>query len=315
MPGDTPMIEARGLRVDYDDLCAVRDLNLQAGAGEIYGLIGANGAGKTTTLKALAGLLDPTCGEIRIGGVDVEERPDEARRRLGFMPDLAPLYEDLLVWEYLDLFAAAYGIPRAERRAAIEAALERVNLVEKRAAFTGELSRGMRQRLALAKTLLPGPQVLLLDEPASGMDPHGRAFLKEVLRRLRAEGTTVLLSSHILAEMSEFCTSVGIMDRGAMVLSGRVEEVAARVLGSARLVVEILAGRADLERIVAGDPRSGPVRGDGLSYEFAFDGGPEAASELLRALVAAGVRVVSFSRRREDLEQVFLRLGATERPE
>jgi ABC-2 type transport system ATP-binding protein len=315
MPGEPPPIEARGLRVDYDDLCAVRDLNLQAGAGEIYGLIGANGAGKTTTMRALAGLLEPTCGQVRIGGFDMEEQPEEARRRLGFMPDFAPFYEDLLVWEFLDLFAAAYEMPPPDRRAAVDRALERVGLLEKRDAFTGELSRGMKQRLALAKTLLPEPNVLLLDEPASGMDPHGRAFLKEMLRTLRDEGKTVLLSSHILAEMSDFCTSVGIMDRGRMVLSGRVEEVAARVLGSARLVVEILAGATEFERIAGEDPRAGPLVRDGLRYEFAFDGPPAAASDLLARLVAAGVRVVAFTRKREDLEAVFLRLGTQEEPE
>src|SRR4051812_1836361 len=253
------MIRVRDLRVDYDDVCAVRDLTLTVEPGEVCGLIGPNGAGKTTTMKALLGLIEPTYGEIEVMGVDMRERPDDVYRMLGFMPDFPPVYEDLLVWEFLDLFAASYGIPRQRRRAEVDRFLEMVGLAEKRKSLVVELSRGMRQRLMLAKTLIPDPRVLLLDEPASGVDPQGRIELKNILRGLAAKGCTVLISSHILAEMTEFCTAVAIMERGRMVVSGRIDEVNARVLGEAVLAVEVLGDAEALVRIVGDDPRAGPI--------------------------------------------------------
>jgi ABC-2 type transport system ATP-binding protein len=307
------MIRVRDLRVDYDDVCAVRDLALEVGPGEVCGLIGPNGAGKTTTMRAMLGLIEPTYGEIEMAGVDVREHPHEAVRHIGFMPDFPPLYDDLLVWEFLDLFAASYDIPRRQRPAAIDHYLKLVGLAEKRHALVVELSRGMRQRLMLAKTLIPGPRVLLLDEPASGVDPQGRIDLKAILKQLAAEGKTVLISSHILAEMTEFCTAVAIMERGRMVVSGRIDEVNAKILGEAVLAVEVLGEEETFLRIVGADPRAGAVekRGEG-AFEFRFRGDAAQASDLLAALVRGGVRVASFARRRDNLEELFLKVGARE---
>src|SRR5262249_15021858 len=232
------MIRIRDLRVDYDNVCAVHDLSLEVGPGEVCGLIGPNGAGKTTTMRAMLGLLEPTYGEIEVLGVDVREHPKDVSRLVGFMPDFPPVYEDLQVWEFLDLFAASYGLDRPRRRVAVDEHLEMVGLSEKRTAMVIELSRGMRQRLMLAKTLIPAPRVLLLDEPASGVDPQGRIDLKRILRRLAEEQNTVLISSHILAEMNEFCTSVAIMERGQIKISGRIEEVNRRVMGDSLVSVE-----------------------------------------------------------------------------
>jgi ABC-2 type transport system ATP-binding protein len=306
------MIRVRDLRVDYDDFCAVQDLSLEVGPGEVCGLIGPNGAGKTTTMRAMLGLIEPTYGEIEMAGVDVREHPREAGRHVGFMPDFPPLYDDLLAWEFLDLFAASYDVPRRRRPEVIGRHLELVGLTEKRNASVVELSRGMRQRLMLAKTLIPQPRVLLLDEPASGVDPQGRIDLKNILRQLAAEGRTVLVSSHILAEMTEFCTAVAIMERGRMVVSGRIDEVNARVLGAAILAVEVLGDAEALIRIVGDDPRAGAIERRGEAFEFRFRGDAEAASDLLAALVGGGVRVASFARRREDLEELFLKVGAKE---
>jgi ABC-2 type transport system ATP-binding protein len=306
------MIRVRELRVDYDTTCAVRDLSLDIGPGEVYGLIGPNGAGKTSTLLALLGLIEPTYGDIEINGIDVRERPEEASRSVGFMPDFAPVYDDLLVWEFLDLFAASYFIPPAQRGPTVERYLDLVGLTEKRDAFVIELSRGMRQRLILAKTLLPEPQVLLLDEPASGLDPTGRADLKRTIKTLADEGKTVVVSSHILSEMSEFCTSIGIMERGRMVVSGRVEEVTAQVLGRGVLAVEVLGSVDEFERIVGNEPHAGPVKRQGQVFEFAFEGDAEAGSDLLAKLVGHGVRVASFSRKQGGLEEIFLKVGARE---
>jgi ABC-2 type transport system ATP-binding protein len=306
------MISIRDLRVDYDNLCAVRDLSLDVAPGEVCGLIGPNGAGKTTTMRTMLGLIEPTYGTIEIMGIDVHEAPEDVNRLVGFMPDFPPVYDDLFVWEFLDLFAASYRIPRPARQERVDCYLDLVGLAEKRDAPIVELSRGMRQRLMLAKTLIPEPQVLLLDEPASGVDPQGRIDLKNILRRLSAEGKTILISSHILAEMNEFCTSVAIMERGRLVVSGRIDEVNARIMGDSSLSVEVLGDPATFLRILAEDGRAGPVEARGNALEFRFRGDAEAASDLLARLVGAGVRVASFARRKDNLEELFLKVGARE---
>lgn len=306
------MIRVRDLRVDYDDVCAVRDLNLEVRPGDVCGLIGPNGAGKTTTMRAMLGLIEPTYGEIELAGVDMRERPQDASRMVGFMPDFPPMYEDLMTWEFLDLFAASYRIARPERPAAIARALEQVGLTEKRGAGVAELSRGMRQRLMLAKTLLPDPQVLILDEPASGVDPQGRIDLKNILRAQSAQGKAVLISSHILAEMTEFCTAVAIMERGRMVISGTIEEVSTQVMGGSVLAVEVLGETDEFLKIVAADERAGPVEAQNGLYLFRYRGRNEEASELLTRLVQGGVRIASFAPKKEGLEELFLKVGARE---
>jgi ABC-2 type transport system ATP-binding protein len=306
------MIQIRELRVDYDNVCAVDDLSITVEPGEVCGLIGPNGAGKTTTMKALLGLIEPTYGEIEVMGVDMRERPEDVYRTMGFMPDFPPVYEDLLVWEFLDLFAASYGIPRARRPVEVDRFLEMVGLLEKRKSLVVELSRGMRQRLMLAKTLIPDPRVLLLDEPASGVDPQGRIELKGILRRLAEEKRTVLISSHILTEMDEFCTSVAIMERGRLKVGGKIDEVNQRIMGDTLISVEVLGDGALLESIVHATGRSGPVERKNNHFEFRFEGDQVAASELLSALVHGGVRVASFERRRDNLEDLFLKVGSKE---
>jgi ABC-2 type transport system ATP-binding protein len=306
------MISVRNLRVDYDTTCAVNDLSFDIRPGETYGLIGPNGAGKTSTLRALAGLLQPTYGQILIDGVDMLIDREKAQQKMGFMPDFPPLYDDLLVWEFLDLFAASYSIPKAERPAAIEANLGQVELTGKRASMCKELSRGMRQRLMLAKTLLPSPAFLLLDEPASGLDPHGRTSLKDILKRFTAQGGAVLISSHVLAEMNDYCTAVGIMQRGKMVVSGSLEEVAQRVGRPDVLLVEVVSGEDILAQLVA-DRGNGPaVHKGGANWEVPFDGDRDTAADLLAEAVARGVRIASFAPRRDTLEDLFMQVGAKE---
>ncbi len=222
-------IRIRDLRVDYDDFCAVDDLTLSVEPGEVCGLIGPNGAGKTTTMKALLGLIEPTYGEIEVMGVDMRERPEDVYRVMGFMPDFPPVYEDLLVWEFLDMFAASYGIPRARRPAAVDRFLELVGLLEKRKSLVIELSRGMRQRLMLAKTLIPDPRVLLLDEPASG-GPCGSNRASSILRRLAEEKWSC---AHLVAHpyrdgrVSHRC---GDQERGGGLLAA-TDEVNQRIMG------------------------------------------------------------------------------------
>ena len=307
------MIRVSNLRVDYDSTCAVRDLSLDVGAGKVCGLIGPNGAGKTTTMRAILGLIEPTYGEIELDGVNMREHPRDACKVVGFMPDFAPMYDELYCWEFLNLFAGSYGIPKKDRKPAVDRMLDRVGLTEKRKGRVGDLSRGMRQRLMLAKTLIPEPKILMLDEPASGLDPQGRIDLKNFLKKLAGEGTTVLISSHILSEMSEFCTSVAIMERGRMVVNGTIDDVRRRVMGGNVLEIELVGGEADLRRIVADQPRAGIIdKKDDSHYLIPFDGDATVAADFLSDLVLGGARVCSFTTRREGLEELFLKVGAKE---
>ncbi len=307
------MIKVRDLTVRFDDFTAVDHVSIDVGPGEVCGLIGPNGAGKTTTMRAMIGLIEPTAGTVELNGYDVIEHSREAMRKTGFMPDFPPMYDDLRVWEFLDLFAASYDVPKAERFDAVDRHLELVGLLEKRHSGIVELSRGMRQRLMLAKSLIADPDILLLDEPASGMDPWGRINLKMVLKELAARGKAVLISSHILSEMSEFCTSVAIMECGRLVVAGAIDEVKARVMGAGvELVVEVIGDASALADVVADDPMAGLLmRRDG-AYVIPYAGTPEQSADLLGAIVGAGVRVAAFGRRKEGLEELFLKVGARE---
>jgi ABC-2 type transport system ATP-binding protein len=307
------MIKVTGLRVDYDNFCAVKNIGFEVGAGHVFGLIGPNGSGKTTTMKAILGLLQPTYGRIEVCGIDVIENPEEGARRIGFMPDFPPIYEDLYVWEFLDLFAASYYVPKNERMELVERYLHLVGLTEKRNVFIPGLSRGMRQRLMLAKTLIPDPDVIILDEPASGMDPNGRIDLKNIIKSLAARGKSVLISSHILSEMSEFCTAIGIMERGRMVETGTVVDVGRRVMGHAPIMVELLNLEQEekMRALLAGDSRAGKVEKIGADrFEIVYEGDVEEAADLLEDMIQAGLRIAAFGRKKEGLEEIFLKVGA-----
>ncbi len=306
------MIQVHHLRVDYDAVCAVRDLDLTIAAGEVFGLIGPNGAGKTSTMRALMGLIEPTSGEIYLDGLNLHEQREAALQLLGFMPDFSPIYEDLSVWEFLDLWAHSYEVPKARRSALIAEKLALVQLDEKRDAFTAGLSRGMKQRLMLAKTLIPDPPIILLDEPASGMDPHSRLLLRDLLVQLGRDGKVVVLSSHILAELSEMCTSIGVMERGRMVLSGQVDEIRTRVMGHGELRVDVRCGHDALAAVVSQAAEAGEPRWEGDIAAIPFAGDADAAASLLEALIRAGVRVSSFQRHTAGLDELFLKIGARE---
>ena len=223
-------IETRGLTRDFGKLTAVEFLNLQITSGALFGLIGPNGAGKTTTLRMLAGLLEPTAGQILIGGQLANGNWREMQRQIGYMPDFFGVYEDMLVWEYLDFFARCYGMAANRRRQVIADLLDLVDLAEKRDDYVQHLSRGMRQRLCLAHALVHDPEVLLLDEPASGLDPRARVEMRELLRELHTMGKTIVLSSHILTELAELCDTVGIIEKGILVASGSLDDIRKQVV-------------------------------------------------------------------------------------
>jgi ABC-2 type transport system ATP-binding protein len=307
------MIEIRDLRVDYGDFTAVHDLSLSIGKGEIYGFIGPNGAGKTSTFKVLGTLMEPTFGEVTVGGFNVAEQPREVHRILGYMPDFPPVYEDLRVWEFCDLFHAAYGLPSVERKGQIDKALKQTSLTEKRMALCGGLSRGMKQRLLLAKTLLQEPKVLILDEPASGLDPHSRIELREILKELASEGRTILISSHILTEMEGFCTSIGIIEQGRLKVSGTIEEVIRQIQPARRLLVEILAPDPRVGKLLEDFPGVEDIQDlTPTQYTFQFSGEDAGVAEILAALVGKSIRVKAFHEDRMDVEDVFMQVSKGE---
>jgi ABC-2 type transport system ATP-binding protein len=312
----TDIVRTEGLVKRYDGTLAIAGVDLEVAAGEIFGLVGPNGAGKSTTLKILATLLVPSAGHAEIAGWSVTRNPDEVRRVLGFMPDSFGVYDDMKVWEYLDFFARCYGIGPAGRRRMIGDLLELVDLADKREAYVQTLSRGMQQRLCLAHALVHDPHVLLLDEPASGLDPRARVELRELLRELRSLGKTILISSHILPELEELCTSVAIIDRGTVLAQGRVTDIERRLRFGAVLRVRLLGEHDELEghRLrFAADPdvATAVILEDG-TIELGFRGDDAASARLLAQSVAAGMPIVSFARAASDLEELFLQVTSVD---
>ena len=301
-------IETHSLTRRFGKLTAVDNLNLQIPAGSLFGLIGPNGAGKTTTLRMLAGLLEPSAGEIRLFGQAVNHDWGELKRQIGYMPDFFGVYEDMLVWEYLDFFARCYGLAAARRTQIIDELLSLVDLTEKRDASVNTLSRGMKQRLCLAHALVHDPQILLLDEPASGLDPRALVEMRELLRELGAMGKTIVLSSHILAELAELCDSVGIIEKGKLVAGGSMEEVHRHALQSRTLRLKVLSDVQQAQTILQNQPGVGEIYPTNGSLVVEFNGDESAAADVLTALVANGVRLASFNEVVSDLEEVFLRL-------
>ncbi len=303
------LIEINHLRKEYGDLVAVKNLSLTLNEGEIFGFIGPNGAGKTTTIKILATLLDSSAGSVKVDGIEVSEDPEAVRSKIGYMPDAFGVYDDFKVWEYLDFFAASYRVPKGDRPGLIDLVLDLTNLSVKKDAYVESLSRGMKQRLCLARTLVHNPKVLLLDEPASGLDPRARIEIKELLKELRNMGKTIIVSSHILPELADFCTSVGIIERGEMIVAGPIEKIMKEVLGGR--VLELRVPEADRTQAMAVLRNVEHVRDVALVSETIrvdYNGTLDDQSEVLLALIQNGVRVQTFAEQDTDLEDIFLRV-------
>jgi ABC-2 type transport system ATP-binding protein len=303
------MIEVRHLRKEYDQTVALDNLHLHIPEGEVYGLIGPNGAGKTTLICILATLLEPTYGQVRIAGIDVLEDPLRVHPLIGYMSDFFSLYENMLVWEYLDHFARCYGIERRQRERLIEEVLQLVSLQVRRSAEIRSLSRGMRQRLCFAKTLLHQPKVLLLDEPASGLDPAGRLEFRELLKQLHAMGRTILISSHILTEMADFCTSIGILEEGRLLASGRVADILQQLQPALRLEIEVASGQAQLMNILKTYESVKRIEAVDGHVRCHWSAGREALPDLHRRLVAEGVGLISFALKTDNLEDIYMRVS------
>jgi ABC-2 type transport system ATP-binding protein len=303
-----PLLAIEHLRVDFPEVIAVNDLSLAIAPGDVCGLIGPNGAGKTTTMRAVSGLQEFTRGSVRVAGHEIAREPDELKRRLGFMPDFCPTYDQLTASEFLEHYARAFDVPDRAKR--IDECLELTWLTDKRNSLCEELSRGMKQRLVLAKTLLPNPQVLLLDEPASGLDPLGRIELRKILLQLRDAGKAVLISSHILTELSGFCNKAAIMERGKLVKFGTIADLGQQMTQRKMSVKWRAASDQALEILKNSGAKI--LETSAIGATFDFDGGTDALDELLKTLVTQGIRVAEWRGVGDDLEQIFLQSGAKE---
>jgi ABC-2 type transport system ATP-binding protein len=306
------IIETKGLTKHYGKVHAVEDLSLEVEEGAIYGFVGPNGAGKTTTMQILTTLLEPTSGEARVAGYSVTQQPRDVRRVIGYMPDFFGVYDDMKVWEYLDFFAACYDIPESERPPLIRDLLELVELDHRADDMVDSLSRGMKQRLCLARTLAHDPQVLILDEPASGLDPRARVEIRQLLVELANMGKTIFFSTHILADVQEICTQVGIIEAGHLVMEGDIEtmkrqlvpqrEIIVTLLGGTEQARELLFGREGIQTVEELKPDNGRTR-----LYVSLQGEDADVSNLLADLVRADIPVMHFVEETRDLESVFMR--------
>jgi ABC-2 type transport system ATP-binding protein len=300
------MIELINFTKRYGDLLAVDSLSLKIEPGEMFGFIGPNGAGKSTSIRFLATLLKATGGDGIVNGHRVSKDPLGVRRSVGYMPDNFGVYDGMKVWEFLDFFAVAYQIPRGRRRQVVADVLDLLDLAGKREAFVNSLSRGMKQRLCLAKTLVHDPPVLILDEPASGLDPRARVEVKALLKELRKMGKTILISSHILTELADCCTSIGIIERGKLLMHGPIDEVYHRIQRNRIVRIKFLENMEAGVSILRSQPetRDVQIENNHVTVELAAD--DQQAAKILERLLAGGVRVSSFAEKEPTLEDVFM---------
>ncbi|AWX58264.1 ABC transporter ATP-binding protein [Brevibacillus brevis] len=302
------MIQIQNLRKRYGKMEALKGLSLEIDKGTVFGFVGPNGAGKSTTMSILATLLEPTSGKAYVGGYEVTRHPKEVRKLIGYMPDFFGVYDNLTAEEYLDFYGANYDIPAAERKQIIPQLLELVNLTHKRDAYVDSLSRGMKQRLGLARSLVHNPEVLILDEPASGLDPRARIELREILKELRDMGKTIIISSHILPELAEMCDVIGIVEEGNLVAFGRVDEIYSKMQEQRVLRIRLLDRVDEAMTRLCEMPVITRVTREGNWVVAGFSGNDEEQVELLRELAVSGYPVAAFNEAVGDLEEIFLEI-------
>lgn len=310
------MLEITNLTKRYGKFLALDHLNLHIAPGEIFGFVGPNGAGKTTTMRIVCGLLRADEGTVRVNGVDVMERPVKMKREIGYVPDFFGVYDNLKVREYMEFYGSMYGISKQETDKISAGLLELVNLSGKEEVFVDTLSRGMKQRLCVARALIHNPKLLILDEPNSGLDPRARFEMKEVLKNLGSMGKTIMISSHILPELSEMCSSIGIMERGVLITSGHVDEIMQKGNGVQPIRMQAYApsvpdGENESEyivRILLQEPLVTRVSRTEDEFLISFDGGDREAAVMLKHLFAQDIMVSNFHREKEDLESLFLEI-------
>ncbi|MEW6026688.1 MAG: ABC transporter ATP-binding protein [Planctomycetota bacterium] len=304
------MIQLNSLRKEYDDVIAVRNLTLTINKGDIFGLIGPNGAGKTTTMRMMVGILEPTSGEVIINNKPVQQDMMATRRLVGYIPDFFSLYDELKVYEYLNYYADAYKVPNKSSR--IDEVIGLMDLTTKRSNFISHLSRGMKQRLAIGKTILHDPELLVLDEPSAGLDPKARVELRDILKKISSTGRTIIISSHILMELSDLCKTIGIMQKGVLVEQGSIEEITRRIQPKIVLRLEALGDKTNLAQFLKTLPNVVEIAQKDACLEIIFSGAREEIPLLLKKLVDNNIQVTAFYEYKQNLEELFISLQIKE---
>ncbi|MDM5331752.1 ABC transporter ATP-binding protein [Ureibacillus composti] len=302
------MIEIQGLTKKYGSFTALDNLNLAVEEGVVFGFVGANGAGKSTTFSILATLLSPTSGDALINGKSVVQEPREVRKQIGYMPDFFGVYDQLKADEYLDFYGASYGLSSSEREVLIPQLLELVNLTSKRYEYVDLLSRGMKQRLCLARSLIHDPKVLILDEPASGLDPRARVEMRDILKHLKSMGKTILISSHILPELAEMCDEIGVIDNGRLIAHGNVATIQAQLQGDKRIIVKVINQLERARAFFEEDPHISSIEliEERNEIAFSYRGKPEDQVKLLQKALLAEIPIYTLTEEEKDLEDVFM---------
>ncbi|MER2036532.1 MAG: ABC transporter ATP-binding protein [Solibacillus sp.] len=302
------MIEFQHVKKSYNKVHALDDLTLTIQKGTIYGFVGANGAGKSTAFSILATLIPPTSGDVFVNGKSVLNEAQSVRALIGYMPDFFGVYDQLKVEEYLDFYGAAYALPANIREEKIIKLLELVRLTDKRGHYVDDLSRGMKQRLCLARTLMHDPEVLILDEPASGLDPRARVEMRDILKDLKRLGKTICISSHILPELAEICDEIGVLDKGKLIASGNIAEIQAQLQGEKWITVQLLSDVTDAEQYFLNNTFVSNVTVVKAERKlmFAFSGDENAQAQLLKDAIVANIQMITFEVEKKDLEDVFM---------
>lgn len=302
------MLIIKDLEKSYGSFKALNGLNLEIKQGQLYGFVGPNGAGKTTTMKIISGLLTADRGQIILDGIDILDNPKYLKQSIGYMPDFFGVYDNLKVIEYMEFFASTYDLNRKSSAKTIESLLHLVGLIEKKNDYVDGLSRGMKQKLCLARTLIHKPKLLILDEPASGMEPRARMEMQDILKKLAVEGTTIIISSHVLPELAEMCTNIGIIDKGKMVISGSMEEVMTMQYKATPILMKLTQGIEVAMKMLKTNPLVTNIAIRDSNISFGFNGNAEKESEVLADLIMSGARVSEFRRQESNLETIFLQL-------
>ncbi len=313
------MIRLDNVTKEYDlppgqagQLVAADRLTLEVPAGEVFGLVGPNGAGKTTTLKMICGLMLPTAGRITVNDIDVEQEAEEAQQNIGYLADFFSVYDDLKTWEYVEHFARAYKLEPSKISARVREVIGVLGLETKYDAFVGGLSRGMKQRLGIARAIVHDPPLLVLDEPASGLDPKARLELKDLIRRLNREGKTIFITSHVLSDLEEICTSLAIMEKGKLLRVGKIGDVMRGAGMTKRVRIRLAVAGFALGSWLAAQPGVSETKDDSLEAEFVFPGTDAELAALVRAVVSAGAPICGVEEKVETLEALFSRLSSGE---
>ena len=300
------MLKIENLVKKYGTFTAVDHLSLELGKGDIFGFVGPNGAGKTTTMRVVATLMEATSGTVLVDGINVADHPVKVRGKIGYMPDFFGVYDNLKVDEYMDFYGSCYGLSKGERNKRSDELLELVNLQDKRDSYVDTLSRGMKQRLCLARSLIHNPELLILDEPASGMDPRARIEMKGILKALKEMKKTILISSHILHELAELCSSIGIIERGKLVYSGELQDIMRRITGKTILEIRVLSEVDKAVSLLREQPLVEDISGEDNTLQVSYAGNDEDMTALLKLLIQHEIPVLSYTKEEGSLEEVFM---------